>query len=75
MPETCRVIYNNKQIVASSGYLSSFSYMMNGHTYIVLGTIEKSVIVTCRNNPEEFNLHQHSCDNLIFLVLQVQRGR
>ena len=33
MPETCRVIYDNK-IVASSWYLSSFSYKMHGHTYI-----------------------------------------
>ena len=35
MPETCRVVYNNKYIVASSGYLSSISYMMHGHIYII----------------------------------------
>jgi hypothetical protein len=40
-----------------------------------LGTIKKSVILTCRNNPEELNLHQHRCDNLKFRVLQVPRGR
>jgi len=33
------------------------------------GTVEKSVIVTCRNNPEELNLHHHPCDNLDFHVL------
>jgi len=32
-------------------------------------TIEKSVTVTCRNGPEELNLHQHRCDNLKFRVL------
>jgi hypothetical protein len=34
MPETCRVIYSNRSIVASSVYLSSISFMMHGHTYI-----------------------------------------
>jgi len=28
MPETCRVIYNNKQIFASSGYLSSTIFIL-----------------------------------------------
>jgi hypothetical protein len=34
MSETCRVIYDKNEILASSWYLSSFSYMMHGHTYI-----------------------------------------
>jgi len=48
MPETCRVIYNNKYIFASSWYLSSFSYMMQGHTYIKLVIVNFIYFFECR---------------------------
>jgi len=57
MPETCRIIYSNKYVFASSGYLSSVSYMMQDtHTSNKYGAGKQ------RRSPHQASILYTSCE-------------